>query len=99
MNIQNIQINDKSAQAAVVELGVVNLVFAWTDKGFIGCGAFDEQVFDKFNYPAVKMKGQNGKRISTIDDLLEADVVSPNNTAKELGINTDMNGRQVLEKF
>jgi uncharacterized protein YunC (DUF1805 family) len=99
MNTQNIQIGNKTAKAAVVELGVVNLVFAWTEKGFIGCGAFDEKCFDRLNYPAVKMRGQNGKRISTIDDLLEADVFSPNNTAKEMGINMDMNGRQVLEKF
>lgn len=88
----------KTAIGYEENMGPVNLVFARTESGMIGCGAFDVLVFDKFNYPAAKIKGKNG-RITSIDDLLEGDVVQANSAAQAIGICPGMTGMEVLENL
>ncbi len=88
----------KSAIGYCENMGPVNLVFARTDEGMIGCGAFDVAVFDKFSYPAAKLKNSQG-RIATVEDLLASEVIEANQAAQAIGISQGMTGKEVLEQL
>ncbi len=90
--------NGKVAIGYLEELGPVNIVFAKTEKAMIGCGVFNVKVFDKFGYPAARIKGLTG-RITTVEDLLIGQVVEVNDTAASLGIIEGITGKDVLEKM
>jgi len=90
--------NGKVAIGYLEELGPVNIVFAKTEKVMIGCGVFNVKVFDKFGYPAARIKGMTG-RITTVEDLLTGQVAEVNDTAASLGIVEGITGRDVLEKI
>ena len=51
-----IRIGKKEIEGFVIPIGKVNLVFARTDKGLVGCGAFDVMALEKFGYAAAKVK-------------------------------------------
>jgi uncharacterized protein YunC (DUF1805 family) len=97
MHREPIDLVDGSAEGYVVELGPVNLVFARTSRGLVGCGAFDVNALNRFSYPAVKVGAQDGGAIKTVDDLLNGIVRDVNVAAVELGIQTGINGRDALE--
>lgn len=99
MQQENIQLAKKQAQGCVVPLGPLNLVFAYTDKGLLGCGAFDVMALDKFNYPAARVKSSKGASISSVQDLLEGLVKDANESASKLGITVGMTGKEALEKM
>ena len=97
MKQETIQIGGKTAQGYEIPVGPVNLVFATTGNALIGCGLIDPMVFDKFNYPAARMKATHGPLIVTVGDLLAGDVREANETAKKLGVKPGLSGRQALE--
>ena len=99
MEQMTLDLAGKKAEAAVHSFGPVNLVFARTDKGMIGCGLFDIAVFDRFNLPAAKMKAADGGLIRTVDDLLAATAREVNQSGQRAGIQPGMNGRAILEKL
>jgi uncharacterized protein YunC (DUF1805 family) len=94
---QKIKLSQKQAEGYVIPIGAINLVLAVTDKGMVGCGAFDVAALNNFSYPAAKVKSQSGKPVATIEDLLDGTVKEANATAAELGINVGMSGRDALE--
>lgn len=97
MHSVDIELPEGHAKGGVVELGPVNLVFAHTNGGMVGCGAFDVMILDKFNYPAAKVRSATGDAIETVDDLLEGIVVQANESAKHLGAEEGITGKEALE--
>lgn len=97
MKQETIQIGGKTAQGYEIPVGPVNLVFATTGNALIGCGLIDAMVFDKFNYPAARLKATKGPYIVTVGDLLAGEVREANETAKKLGVTPGLSGRQALE--
>ena len=92
MKESNVQLNSKEAKGYEVSLGPVNLVMVVTDVGLIGCGALDILGLDKFNIPAARVSG-----VSTVDDVLAAELNLVNGAATEKGILPGMTGREALE--
>jgi len=91
-----VPIDGKEAEGFVIPLGHVNLVFLKTDKGMIGCGAFDVMALEKFGYPAAKIKPK-GNSVKDIDDLLEGEVAAVNASGEKLGIKSGMSGKKASE--
>ena len=98
MKKEIIKLDGKLAEGYILDMGPVNMVFAKSEKGMIGCGVFDVETFQKFSYPAVKVKGKTGP-IKDINDLLEAEAVAVNDSALLLGISPGDSGRTALEKM
>jgi uncharacterized protein YunC (DUF1805 family) len=96
---QKVKLSQKQAEGYVIPIGAINLVFAVTDKGMVGCGAFDVAALNNFNYPAARVKSQSGKPVATIEDLLEGTVKEANAGAARLGISIGMSGRDALERL
>jgi uncharacterized protein YunC (DUF1805 family) len=94
---EKVKLTNKQADGYVIPLGPLNLVFVVTDKGLVGCGAFDVAALNTFSYPAARVKSKSGKPIATIHDLLEGVVKDANAEAARLGINIGMSGREALE--
>lgn len=96
---EKVKLNKKQADGYVIAIGPVNLVFVVTDKGLVGCGAFDVAALNNFSYPAARVKSKSGKPIATIDDLLEGIVKDANAEAARLGINIGMSGKEALDQM
>jgi len=99
MKTEAIEINGKIATGYVLPLGKINLVFAKTETGLLGCGAFDVMALDKFDYPAARVKSSTGGSISSVIDLLEGIVKDVNESGSKLGVTVGMTGRQAIEKL
>lgn len=95
---EKVSLSHKQADAYTIPLGPFNLVVIATDKGMVGCGAFDVMAMDKYNYPAARVKSATGGPIVTIDDLLAGVVRDTNAAAARLGINPGMSGKDALDK-
>ena len=94
MQQELVELADKTANGYVIPLGPVNLVCVITDKGMVGCGAFDVAALDRFEYPAARISG-----ISTIADLLEGTIKEANEAAGRVGIKAGMIGREALDRL
>ncbi|MCX6696521.1 MAG: YunC family protein [Methanoregula sp.] len=94
-----VQLTTKEADGFIIPLGPANLVAVTTDKGMVGCGAFDVSALDSFSYPAVKVRPAIGPSIVDINDLLKGIVKEANRSAMGRGIKTGMTGRQALERL
>ena len=92
-----VQLSGKQADGYVINLGPVNLVNVVTDRGMVGCGAFDIAALDKFGYPAAKVRPSQGSSIATIDDLMQGIVKEVNLNAEKLGLKVGLSGREALE--
>lgn len=93
---KKVKLTKKEADGYVIPLGAINLVFVVTDKGMVGCGAFDVAALNNFSYPAARVKSLIGKPVATIDDLLEGIIKDANVEATSLGVNSGMSGREAL---
>ena len=94
---EKVPLATKTAEGYVIPLGMVNLVFAKTANGMVGCGAFDVMALDKFSYPAAKMKSSHGGPIATVADLLDGVVREANASAAKRGVKEGMTGKEALE--
>jgi uncharacterized protein YunC (DUF1805 family) len=94
---EKVQLTSKQADGYVIPLGAINLVMVVTDVGMVGCGAFDVDALDGFDYPAARVKSTTGGGIASIDDLLGGEVKDANRAAKELGVQEGMSGRDALD--
>ncbi len=97
MHHEKVQLNRKQADGYIINLGPINLVNAKTDVGMVGCGAFDVQAMNSFNYPAAKVQPAQGTSIATIDDLLRGIIKEVNPAAEKLGLKVGITGRDALE--
>lgn len=90
-----IRTGKKEIEGFVIPIGTVNLVFARTDKGLIGCGAFDVMALEKFGYAAAKVKSK-GESVRDLDDLMSGEIAAVNPSAEKLGIKEGMAGKDAL---
>ncbi len=96
---EKVQLTSKQADGYVIPLGAINLVMVITDVGMVGCGAFDVEALDGFDYPSARVKSTTGRGIANIDDLLGGEVKDANRAAKELGVQEGMSGREALDRM
>ena len=91
-----IRVGKKVIEGFVIPIGKVNLVFARTEKGLVGCGAFDVMALEKFGYAAAKVKPK-GDSVADLDDLMAGEITAVNPSGEKLGIKTGMSGKDALE--
>ena len=91
------QFEGKTVRGITAPLGAFSIVFASTDIGMVGCGAFDVMALDKFKYPAARVAGANGAAIATIDDLFEGIVKQANAAAAKRGVKAGMSGMDAIK--
>jgi len=96
MRHEKFTVNGKTIDGYEIPIGPVKLVNVVTDKGMIGCGAFDVAALDKFSYPAARVKAKEGKSIGSVEDLLDAVIREANQNATKLGIAPDMPVKEAL---
>jgi len=96
MEEQKFYLDGEEIVGYVIPIGPVNLVFAQTSQGLVGCGAIDVIALEKFAIPAVKVRPTTADSVRNIDDLLKGTVALVNTYAKEAGITPDMTGEDAL---
>lgn len=94
---ENVPYKNGEAKGYVIPLGPANLVLVVAKRGMIGCGAFDVQGLEKFDYPAARVKPTRGSSIASLEDLLSGEVKDANAQAAELGLAAGMSGREALD--
>lgn len=95
MKETKVQLGKKTGDGFVIPLGDVNLVFVRTDRGMIGCGAFDVIALEKFGYPAAKVRPKRDS-VRDINDLMEGEIAAVNPSGEKLGIRAGMSGKEAL---
>lgn len=96
MEEQNFSLDEKEVTGYCIPIGPVNLVFATTKNGLVGCGAVDVIALEKFSIPAAKVRPADADSIRTIEDLLSGIIVVSNRFAEESGVQPGMTGREAL---
>ncbi len=91
-----IQLAEKQADGYVIPLGGIKLVSVVTDRGMVGCGAFDVAALNNFSYPAAKVRPSKGNSIASIEDLMTGIVKEVNPAAERLGLKAGITGREAL---
>ncbi len=97
MDHEIVELAGKQARGYVIPLGPVNLVFVVTDKGMVGCGAFDVMALNSFGYPAARVRPSKGSSIASVGDLLEGIIKDTNQAAEKMGVKIGMSGREALD--
>jgi uncharacterized protein YunC (DUF1805 family) len=92
-----VRLSRKVADGFIIPLGPANLVAIKTDKGMVGCGAFDVAALDSFSYPAAKVRPAIGPSIVDTNDILTGIIKEVNRAGLGRGIRTGMTGREALE--
>jgi uncharacterized protein YunC (DUF1805 family) len=85
------------ADGYIIPLGPANLVVVVTKRGMVGCGAFDVEALEKFDYPAARVKPTRGSSIVNIEDLLSGEIKDANAAAAKLGVRAGMSGKDALD--
>ena len=99
MHHEKVQLTNKQADGYIIPLGPVNLVTVVTDRGMVGCGAFDVIALDRFAYPAARVKAAQGGAIATIEDLLSGVVNDVNAAAIKSSVAVGLSGREALDRL
>jgi uncharacterized protein YunC (DUF1805 family) len=97
MHHEKVQLMNKQADAYIIPLGPVNVVSVVTDRGMVGCGAFDVAALDRFDYPAARVRSAHGGSIATIEDILSGVVNDVNAAAIKCSVVVGMSGREALD--
>jgi uncharacterized protein YunC (DUF1805 family) len=92
-----IQLARKQADGYIIPLGAIKLVSMVTDRGMVGCRAFDVAALNNFSYPAPRVRPAHRDSIATIGDLLDGLVKEVNPAAEKLGLKPGTTGREALE--
>jgi len=92
-----IPLENRMADGYSVPIGGVHLIFVTAGDGLIGCGAFDITALEKFGVPAAKMQAMTGPAITSIEEILYAEVKEANRFAEKRGITRGMIGKEALE--
>ena len=99
MKHEKVPLKNKQADGYIIPLGPLNVVSVVTDRGMVGCGAFDVAVLDRFDYPAARVKSAHGGTVATIEDLLSGVVNDVNAAASKRGVAAGMSGREALNQL
>jgi uncharacterized protein YunC (DUF1805 family) len=96
---EKLQLMTKTADGYVIPLGPIKLVNIVTDKGMVGCGAFDLLALEAHGIPAAKVRAAHGGLIENIDDLMQGFVKEVNKPGEKAGLKVGMTGREALEQL
>jgi uncharacterized protein YunC (DUF1805 family) len=96
---EKLRLPTKTADGYVIPVGPVKLVNVITDKGMVGCGAFDLSALEVHGIPAAKVRAAHGGLIETIDDLMQGSVKEINKPGEKAGLKVGMTGREALEQL
>lgn len=88
---------DGKATGVSVKFDGGQFCFIATNRGILGCGIFDIEVFDEVNYIGALCKGTIEKSYIEPEDLLDGRVSLVSKKAREIGIAEGMIGKEVLE--
>ncbi|NKB25811.1 MAG: DUF1805 domain-containing protein [Kiritimatiellae bacterium] len=91
MEYIKVELSHKTGDGYIIPMGSFNLVAIKTDLGMIGCGAFDVDALDRFNYPSARIAN-----VTTIDDLRDGEIKEANQSAIQRGVTSGMSGREAL---
>ncbi|MDD1717978.1 MAG: YunC family protein [Methanoregulaceae archaeon] len=94
---QDVRLARGMATGYVIQAGPISIVAVIGGKGMVGCGAFDVVALGNHGYPAVRVRSCDGKPISSIAELLSAEVRDANEPARALGVVGGMSGREALD--
>ncbi|MBA4603765.1 YunC family protein [Thermoactinomyces mirandus] len=98
IQLKPIDIEGKQVLGIEVKLPRTTLLVVTTDQGYIMCGALDVTLLNERlserNIVAARALG-----VRTLEQLLDAPLESVTHTAREMGIEPGMTGRQALLKM
>ncbi len=95
-----IDLPHKKADGYSIPCKGFNIVMVATNEGFVGCGAFNVEALEKFDYPAACVRScTDGAGIVTIDDLMDGIISVANQMAIDCGITVGMSAKEALEKL
>lgn len=92
-------VEGRQVEVVVLPIGPVNLVYARTERGLLGCGAIDPAALQRCNVPAARVKPTTGTSIGSLPDLLAGEVREANAAAQALGIQSGQSGRDALARL
>jgi len=93
------KIADGKATGVSVKWSDGQFCFIATERGILGCGIFDINVFNEVGYVGAFAKGTKEKPFVEPEDLLDGRVSLVSEKAREIGIIEDMTGEEVLQKL
>ena len=94
MKTIDFDVNGKKANGVEIPLPKAPLVLASGPGGFVMCGYLNVEVAEKLEVAAAMVRG-----VSTVDDLLKANVVSCTKAAAAKGVAVGMTGKEALAKL
>ncbi|APH38609.1 YunC family protein [Methanohalophilus halophilus] len=94
MIIEQIKLENGTAQGLKWELENASLLLIKADMGYVMCGYLNMETADKLEDVAAVVSG-----VDSFEDVLQAPVKSVSKKALDVGIEEGMTGRQVLEKM
>lgn len=97
MTETEVQLKGGRGRGIGIPAGPVNLVAVIATQGMVGCGAFDIDALQNFDYPAAKVRSSNGPSVQTIEDLLAGTIKCANPAAMALGIREGQTSREALD--
>lgn len=89
-----VEIDKTVFQGLEVPLPKAPLVLVHGDKGFVMCGYLNIETADKLGVACALVRG-----VSTVDDLLAAQIQGVSKEAVSKGIKLGMTGKEALRKF
>ena len=94
MLIEQIRLEKGCALGLRFEMQKHSLLLIRAEKGFVMCGYLDIEAAEALGDTAARVKG-----VQNFEDVLKAQIVEVTQSARELGIEPGMTGRDALEKM
>lgn len=94
MIIEQIKLENGTAQGLKWEFENASLLLIKADMGYVMCGYLNMETADKLGDVAAVVSG-----VDSFEDVLQASVNSVSKKALNIGIEKGMTGRQALEKM
>lgn len=92
VNVEQVKIGEKTVLGVKVELpDSPPLLIMVGRKGFVMCGFLNIDAAEKARVAAAMVSG-----VRTFDDVLGAEVKAATSKAKDLGVKTEMSGKEAL---
>ena len=97
--IRTISMEGGRATGVSVKFDDGQFCFIAADKGILGCGIFNIDVFNEVGYAGALMKGTKEKPYVEPEDLIDGKVTIVSHAAGKMGIEEGMSGLDVLKKI
>lgn len=90
----NVIVDGQPFNGTHIKTPKTNLLLIQGGKGFLGCAYFNVAVADRAGDAVALVTG-----VSTLAEMLDAEVVEASEAAKRLGVAAGMSGREALAKL